>query len=282
LVSGQIAGFIGASEPFSSASSLAAFLIVATVFSAYFIKISKVVAAKIFYSVVFVLLLISVVLTYMPSAILALVVALIAYPAAKIKRMSGFVLSLIALLPHLAILLMRLFDSSVSNIPLLFYLGAGDLVGAIKSGENMFFANFFFGVGGSGSEFASEYQQYGGAWKDVPNVFLQIACQCGVFALILFVTLFAIRLLHRKNYRSYVKHSQVSTISSFTTACMVSLIAYGAFNNIWSDMRIYYLFWCVFALGSATLRIARREYDDRVDYYSDGRTQDSSSIDVSI
>ena len=40
------------------------------------------------------------------------------------------------------------------------------------------------------------------------------------------------------------------------------LIVYGAFNYIWKDMVMYYLFWCVFCIGSAALRISKREHDD--------------------
>ena len=60
------------------------------------------------------------------------------------------------------------------------------------------------------------------------------------------------------------------------------LMAYGAFYYIWADMTMYYLFWCVFGLGSASLRVAKQEFDDRFAYFSDGSAEDSSSIDISI
>ena len=57
---------------------------------------------------------------------------------------------------------------------------------------------------------------------------------------------------------------------------------YGVFNYVWADMTMYYLFWCVFGLGSAVLRISKQEFDDRVAYFSDGSAEDSSSIDITI
>jgi hypothetical protein len=47
-------------------------------------------------------------------------------------------------------------------------------------------------------------------------------------------------------------------------------------------MTMYYLFWCIFGLGSAALRVAKSEFDDRIAYFSDGSTEDASSIDISI
>ena len=60
------------------------------------------------------------------------------------------------------------------------------------------------------------------------------------------------------------------------------LMAYGAFNYIWADMTMYYLFWCVFGLGSATLRVAKNEFDESAAYFRDGSTEDASSIDIAI
>ena len=63
---------------------------------------------------------------------------------------------------------------------------------------------------------------------------------------------------------------------------VVMLIAFGMTEYIWADQMIYYLFWCIFGIGSATLRIAKREHDDRVMYYGDLTTVDSSVIDVKV
>ena len=74
----------------------------------------------------------------------------------------------------------------------------------------------------------------------------------------------------------------MSALSEITTVSVIMLMVYGVFNYIWSDMTMYYLFWCVFGIGSAVLRISKQEFDDRVAYFSDGSAEDSSSIDITI
>jgi hypothetical protein len=53
-------------------------------------------------------------------------------------------------------------------------------------------------------------------------------------------------------------------------------------NYIWSEPTAYYIFWCIFGMGSATLRVARKDYDDRVLYYEETSAVDSSVIDIEI
>jgi hypothetical protein len=91
-----------------------------------------------------------------------------------------------------------------------------------------------------------------------------------------------LRLGHRANYLHYVKNSQTSAITRFAEVSVFCLLAYGTVNYIWSDMSMYYLFWCVFGIVSAAIRVAKKEHDDRVLYYEDNRTQDYSVIDVEI
>ena len=71
-------------------------------------------------------------------------------------------------------------------------------------------------------------------------------------------------------------------ISKVVSSVTVALMVYGFFNSFWSDMTMYYLFFAVFGLGSATLRVAKSEFDDRVAYFSDGAGDDASSIDITI
>ena len=111
---------------------------------------------------------------------------------------------------------------------------------------------------------------------------LEIACEAGIISLIAFILVYLIRVRHRGIYQPYVRNSHVSKVSEYTSVITVMLMAYGAFNYIWADMTMYYLFWCVFGLGSASLRVAKQEFDDRVAYFSDGSAEDASSIDITI
>ena len=65
-------------------------------------------------------------------------------------------------------------------------------------------------------------------------------------------------------------------------AAIVALLAFGAFDYILSDVTVLYLFITLLALSSAVLRSARRENDDRLGYYGDSSSSDSSALDVSV
>ena len=60
------------------------------------------------------------------------------------------------------------------------------------------------------------------------------------------------------------------------------LVIFGAFTYIFSDITMYYLFWCMFGIGSAALRVSKQEYDDRAGYFSDGSGSDAASVDILI
>ena len=63
---------------------------------------------------------------------------------------------------------------------------------------------------------------------------------------------------------------------------LFALIFLGSTEYIWADNPSFYLFWCVFGIGSASLRISKRQLDDRVLYYEDTRDVDYSAIDIEI
>ena len=111
---------------------------------------------------------------------------------------------------------------------------------------------------------------------------LEIACEAGIFALAIFLVLLLVRLRHRSVYRDYIAESHVTHLSCISAAMVTMLVAFGMTEYIWADQMICYLFWCIFGIGSATLRIAKREHDDRVMYYGDLTTVDSSVIDVKV
>jgi hypothetical protein len=104
----------------------------------------------------------------------------------------------------------------------------------------------------------------------------------------LLILLLIVRLRHGAVYSSYVKRSQVRRIAPMMSVCIFSLLCLGATDYIWSDFSTYYLFWCVFGIGSATLRIAKQESDDRelyskmmVNFHESGNSE-FSSIDVPL
>ena len=67
-----------------------------------------------------------------------------------------------------------------------------------------------------------------------------------------------------------------------TALVTVALLIYGAFTNIFENAAVFYLFWAMFGICTSSLKTAKREYDDRLGYYGDLGSAESSAIDVSI
>ena len=88
--------------------------------------------------------------------------------------------------------------------------------------------------------------------------------------------------MHRATYRIYTLDSQVSALSMTAGVITIALLAFGMTEYIWADNTMYYLFWCIFGVGSASLRISKHEHDDRVMYYGDLTSVDSSVMDVRL
>ena len=152
--------------------------------------------------------------------------------------------------------------------------------------KQMFRSSPFTGIGIGADCFAEELSKYfeieSVSFKNGASFFGEVALEAGVFALFALIFLVLVRARHLRVYRAYVSGSHLFKFSGFTTAALSALLVSGAFNYLWEDVTIYFLFWCVFGAGSAALRVSRREHDDRVSYYSDGRSSEASSIDLYI
>jgi O-antigen ligase len=114
------------------------------------------------------------------------------------------------------------------------------------------------------------------------NVFISIGLELGIFALAAFVFMLIVRVRHRTIYHGYIKHSEISMISPIIAVATIGIIVFGTTSNVLGDAVSYYLFWCVFGAGSATLRVAKREYDERVMYFEDAIDRELSVVDVKI
>jgi hypothetical protein len=114
------------------------------------------------------------------------------------------------------------------------------------------------------------------------NLFIELALEFGVFALFAFVILIISRIRHRITYAQYVRASVVKHSQPIIAAAVCTLLFYGFFNYIFADYSMFYLFFVLFAIESAMLRVSRRARDERILYYEDSRSNESSSIDVSL
>ena len=280
LIEGDAAAYIdkGIYFAFSNGSAAAVLMMAASVFSLAMLRQNKG-AKRAFYILTLTIDSIGLLLTGELYAVIALILGIGAYFLLKMNKWSSILLFVLVVLPYLSLLLPAwALDKVFSVIPSL--ESAGELFKTWRAAIAVFEKNLFFGIGMGADSFSEEMASVGVNGSNSSNLFIEIGLEAGIFALVFFVSLLFIRLLQRADYYRFIKHSEVSAIAPMCSVCVFCLVAYGAVNYIWSDVFTYYLFWCVFGIGSATLRSAKREYDDRVHYYDDTRALDSSSIDI--
>lgn len=271
----------GLSSSFSAPDVFAVFLVVSITFTVTLIKQNRG-AARIFYSAVIFVDSAALLLTGELFAVFSLLLGIAAYYALKARAWSALLLPLLFLVPYAVFLIPTSAKEAVFSI-LPTTLGAIDLMALWRTAFSLFRENLFIGIGIGGDSFAEEMAGQGiFGVADSNNLFLELGLEAGVFALVIFAFLLLVRLRHRATYYSYVKSSQVSTLAPIVSVSIFCLLCLGATDYIWSDASMFYLFWCVFGLGSATLRVAKKEHDDRILYYEDTRRTYSSSLDVQI
>ena len=277
------AGLVPVSATFENSSTLAVFLLISAAFAFYFIIEARSGGVRTAYIFILGLLSLALVTTLELWALVAAAVGIIAYGFTKVRRTSGALLGITALLPYGVVLLPAGALDAIDSLPLLSSLELPSVAERFMTSLRIFISNILFGVGVGEGGFASAYEALTDrSLPDSGNLLLEIGCEMGVIALVLFLLIFLVRMAHRIIYVPYVRNSQVGRLCRFTSATTVMLFVFGAVFYIWSDMTVYYMFWCVFGIGSATLRVSKREFDDRVGYFRDGSGSDSSNIDIVI
>ena len=284
ITRGGLAAFTGATATFDKPYTLAIFILVTLSFSLYFVDVQKKRSVKVLYAFISLLNFASLFFTMSFWAFAALIIGWLASLAQKMRHGSGLLLLLLSVFGYGALLLPNEYLDVIATNETVRLLGLSDSVRSWQSAIAMLKDNLVLGVGIGADSFTTEIVKYTDAfaYPNGANFLLEIACEAGVISLCAFVLIYLIRVRHRGIYQPYVKNSQVRKISDYTTLTTVMLMAYGFFNYIWADMTMYYLFWCVFGLGSAALRVAKGEFDESAAYFRDGSTEDASSIDISI
>lgn len=267
---------------FGSSGVYAAYLAVVIIASVYFMSVSRHKPVCALYAAAFAVNLVCLVFTGRIDLLIALLLALIGYTIVKRGGRLAPLAIFTAFLPLLMIALpAEIFDLVVKGTG--FAYSKAELISLWECSLSMLSDNLLAGVGIGSDSFASEIVNYGHTGtENASNLFIEIGCEAGVIALFFFLLAMVVRVFHRSTYRVYRSGSQVSALSLSAGAMIISLAAFGMTEYIFADHTMYYLFWCIFGIGSAALRISKREHDDRVMYYGDLMSVDSSVIDVKI
>ena len=234
---------------------------------------------------VFVLSLLAMVFTWCRGAWLALLIAIPAYLVLRFIHRPGFLLTLIFLIPCVLYLLPEAIQVRLLSIANLADSSIVYRLSIIRSSLAMLKENLFFGIGVGTDNFYEAFAPYAEAGVIAPhshNLLLQIGCEAGLAALLTFVLLFFARMRHLSVYGRYIRRGSMRTITVFGTLALFALLILGMTDYIWICPAMYYLFLVLFGMGSASLRIAKEEADDRLNYHGDARRADSSVVDISL
>ena len=210
-----------------------------------------------------------------PFALLALAIGIILYVMLGTRKSwTGIATILLALLPYALVFVISAVNPDMLSLGAMTALW-GDSLG-------VFVYNIVVGIGIGADSFAIAMGELARGFTSASNVFISIGLELGIFALAAFVFMLIVRVRHRTIYHGYIKHSEISMISPIIAVATIGIIVFGTTSNVLGDAVSYYLFWCIFGAGSATLRVAKREYDERVMYFEDAIDRELSVVDVKI
>ena len=268
----------GVSATFTSPGAFAAFLIVPTCFSFMFAR-EKHSAA---YAVIFVFNCLLLIMSGNFVAPIALVIAVASYALMRSHRLGFIPMLLLIALPYIAAFLATVLPIS-DALSLIISGSFEDMLAVFGVSLDMLKESPLFGVGISPEVFS---EAISGALHigvtDSGNLFLDIAVKSGAVTVILFILLLLVRLRHRIFYRRFLEESSVGSLSATASITVIALVVFGSFNAVFAEISLYYIFFSVFAIGSATLRIACDEHDDRVAYFRDARRTYSAAVDLDL
>ena len=284
LIRHGLSGAEGQSVTFADSKTLALFLLVSAVLALYLSASHRSSGARALYTVLLLVICLGLVSTLEIWVGVTLIIGAVGgYAVNRMRRHPGLAVALLGLLPYALMAVPVGFMERISSLPVLSAFDL-DLYALRWSNSIKIFRDFIMtGVGIGRDSFMTEYSAYDGPlFSDSGSFLLEVGVESGALALLLLLLLLAVRVRHLNKYRRYVEGSAVRLTSVFATVTVLCMIVFGATSYIWADTNMYYLFWCMMGMGSAALRISKTEYDDMIDYYSDGSSADSSSVDLPL
>ena len=272
---------VGISSTFDTTGECAVFLTVAILFAAALIKESSG-GARAVYSVIFLLDICALFMTSELFAVVALIFGVFAYYAMRTRMLAIPIMIILVLMPYgILFIPSEIMDTVFAIVPGIDTLG--ELRELWRACFDAIEDHPFFGIGIGDLSFVTEMVNYGiERHVDSSNVFLELALEAGLITLGSFVLALLVRVRHRARYYNYLRKSQLGVASAFAGIAVFCLLIFGTTECLWTGESSLYLFFTAFGIGSATLRAAKRERDDRVLYYEDARTVDYSAIDIEI
>ena len=280
---GKISGRVTAT--FDNPNILAVYLLAVCVIAFGFFINAKQRSRRALYALSFILSLAALILTWCRGAWLALLITIPTYLILRFMRRPGILLSLLFLIPCALLLMPSAMQDRLLSIFNLADSSIAYRLSIFRSSLSMLGDNLFLGIGLGADNFYGRFAPYAEEGVIAPhshNLLLQIGCEAGIFALACFLLLLFARIHHLSAYGRFIRRSSMNAVTVFGTMALFSLLILGMTDYIWFAPPMYYLFFVFFGMGSASLRIAKEDDDDRLSYYGDARRADSSVIDIII
>ena len=268
----------GMSAFFSTPEALSAFLLVSSVFALTHAVEKRRPWKKTLYFAVFGLEAVALGLTMQPFVWIAM---LLSFPAYSIITSRKIPMDALVLLMALPLVLFALPVGSLDAVYKFLKISPdfSGIIAGYSESMNIFFENLWLGIGiGDASYSAVSGASSGGMF----NMLLGVATELGIFALILLVSMILMLLRQLSYYRRFMTNSNFITVKDMSALAVTVFMIYSVGANVFEDIAIICLFFIMFGICSSVMRSARKEHDDRLGYYGDSSSSESSVIDVDI
>ncbi|MBQ7333718.1 MAG: hypothetical protein IJW38_05155 [Clostridia bacterium] len=253
---------------FISTDSYAAFLFLALAFSFCFAKEKKNRVKKAAYYAITSIHIVNIIFAWHIGLWFSTLISVFAYLIIRSKNQRKELLLVLIAFPYLLFLLPESFFAKLSEF-LMISPTLNETLASFKTAFSIFSENAIFGVGF-------------GTQTPNANMALSVAVNFGAVVLGILVAVFVLRLVQLSEYGIYMRSSLLSLITKAAAFAVFGLFSVGMTADVFSDITVYFLFVSIFGILSASLRISKTEYLDRLSYYGDQRSADSSDINVRI
>jgi len=224
------------------------------------------------------------VLTWSRGAWLATLLGLGVCALLRLRRHPGWIACALLFLPFL----LRLLPTAVTERFLSIFRMTDSTVlyrlDIWRASLSMLRDHLFTGIGTGSDAFSSVLSAYapGLTAPHSHSLLLQLAIEGGVFAVLFFLALLVLRVLHLRAFTRYIRLSSVYMPAMFSTAALFCVLLFGITDFPFTNPCMLYLFFVVFGMGSATLRIAKAEDADRALYRTAELGAEAAQADIDL
>ncbi len=261
-------GILGEDLIFGGVGAFGAYSLISAVFSLVAFLESRRSFRKIIFGSVFALHAASIILSMNTELWLAVAVTVAAYFIVKAPRVKKELLLVLLLLPYLVFILP---DSVLNTAFELLGMKRSftELASLLRGALDAFGESPVFGVGFGKNSFGA-------------NLPISLLTGFGAVVALLFCASVILSAVEMSQLTHQLRHSDVRSIGESSMLAMFSAMAFGVFFDIFSDVTLYFLFVSVFGIFNSSMRIAKTEYDERLGYFGDQRSDDSYVVDMRI